>query len=108
MATDFYEQVEQSGPGLPRKPLDEMDEQELRDVMTYLRNAYEAAVKSEAPREVLDYIVEEHDAVVFELVQESRQFANWVRGAGYIPLGPLSERKELRAKYRQIVIDALS
>ena len=89
-----------TGPPLPRKPLDEMTEQELRNVLTYARIAYRNAQNDGAPEEVMSLLLQDHDAAFSALAEASERFRTRVRSNQCMPL--TGHSAESVAKYKKL------
>jgi len=84
------------GPDVPDVPLDEMSEQDLRNLMAYLHGALSQALMYGYDEEVVGLVRGWHDEVFVALAEASEQFRQRVReGAVFTPDGPPSRPKYL-------------
>lgn len=87
------------GPGVPDVPLDEMTERDLRNLITYLYAATEAAVEGQLDEPILDILTEWYDEVFVALAEASETFRDKFRtGLVFSPRG-----RGQRAKYMALV-----
>lgn len=89
-----------TGPVLPQAPLDEMTEQELRNVLTYQRIAIRTAWDDGAADEVVDVMVHEYDLTFEHLASVSDEFRDAVEKGRHRVLGGFT--RENIDKYRKL------
>lgn len=90
--------TEVTGPALAEAPLDEMTEKELRIALTYARMAYKAARDDGATEEVMQLLLDEHDAVFVALAEVSEKFRSYVKAGACLPLTGFSPESIARYK----------
>lgn len=73
-----------TGPALPKCPIDEMSEKEISYCLTYARLAYERAKGENAPEEVLDILLKEHDSIFEYYASVSEDFRDTVNQGGHM------------------------
>ena len=63
-----------AGPGVELKPIEEMEQQELRDYFTYLRIAYFRASRNGGTDEAIEVIVQWYDEAFLRLLEVDEGF----------------------------------
>jgi hypothetical protein len=89
-----------TGPALPQAPLDELTEQELRNVLTYQRIAIKTAWGDGAADEVVDLMIEEYDRTFAQLASVSESFREAVRSGWHKVIGGFT--RENLDKYKRL------
>ena len=88
------------GPKVPPVPYDELEEQDLRNVLTYLHVAVGNAAQSGASDQVLEILVDEYDEVFQLLAEGCDSFREMVRANRHFPAtGSSTENTQ---KYKQL------
>lgn len=101
VAKIFWENaVRVQGPKVPDLPYDEMEEQDLRNIFTYLYMSVQAAFDQGASDEVMAILVAQYDEVFQALAEASEGFRNVVRYNQHVYVGGYS--KENIKKYKQL------
>lgn len=75
------------GPSLPDCPIDEMEEQDLRNAFTYLYMAARNAIREGVSPEVLEVLMEEYDKAFKALAEASDGFKEVVRSNRHVYIG---------------------
>ena len=88
------------GPKVPDLPYDEMEEQDLRNVFTYLYMSAQEALNQGASEEVMAILIDQYDEVFQALAEASESFRNVVRYNQHVYVGGYS--KENIKKYKQL------
>ena len=100
MHLDLY--LNAGGPRVPDVPLDEMTEQDLRNVMAYIYGALTTALREGLDEEMTEVLRDWYDEVFITLAGVSERFRENVL-KGYVkPPGPMS----VRPKYLELVKQA--
>lgn len=89
-----------AGPAVPGAPLDEISEQDLRNVLTYQRIAIMSAWDDGAADEVVDLLFEEYDRTFAHLASVSESFRDAVEKGRHLVLGGFT--RENLDKYRKL------
>ena len=86
MYLDMY--LEAPGPGVPDLPLDEMSEQDLRNMMAYVYAALYEGRQRGMDQPVLDTLTQWYDEVFVALAEASERFRDrFTKGLVYQPNG---------------------
>lgn len=97
----FWENaVRIQGPRVPDLPYDEMSEQDLRNVFTYLYISAQDALAEGASEEVVRILIDQYDEVFQALAEASESFRNVVRYNQHVYVGGYS--KENIKKYKEL------
>ena len=89
-----------TGPILPQAPLDELTEQELRNVLTYQRIAIRTAWDDGVADEVTELLIKEYDQTFAHLAMVSESFRDAVEKGRHRVLGGFT--RENLDKYRAL------
>jgi hypothetical protein len=89
-----------TGPAMPLAPLDELTEQELRNVLTYQRIAIRAAWDDGAADEVTELLIEQYDQTFAHLAMVSDEFRDAVEKGRHRVIGGFT--RENLDKYRRL------
>ena len=89
-----------TGPRIPDCRLDEMEEPDLLNVLTYFYRAVRQAYKEEVSPEVLDILMSSYDQVFVTLAANSDRFKEAVRSGKHQPV--LGTTKEQVYKYKSL------
>lgn len=94
-----------SAPEMLRLPVDELTEQELRNLLTWVSWAHRKAKEEGLDKEYLEVIERDFVEVMCNLALISDEYATWITGntARYIN----NESKEKRLLYKRLVETAL-
>jgi hypothetical protein len=100
-ATLFRESaLRMKGPALPDCSLNEMEEQDLRNMLTYLYSAVRNALEEGVEEKALEILVAEYDEVFVALAEASDRFRSMVKnGKHQVVLGVTRENVD---KYRKL------
>jgi len=88
------------GPALPDCHWEEMDEQDLRNVFTYLYKCIRVAYSEGVEDEVIDVLISEYDEVFAALAAASDRFKEAVRTSKHQPV--LGTNREQVDKYKKL------
>ena len=88
------------GPKLPSAPYDELDEQDLRNALTYLHIAIGNALEHGASDEVVEILVEEYDEAFQVLAEGCDSFREAVFSGRHFPA--TGTDKESVKKYKRL------
>ncbi len=88
------------GPAVPSVPYDELEEQDLRNVLTYLHIAVGNALQEGASEEVMKILVDEYDTVFQLLAEGCDSFREMVRANRHFPATGTST--ESVQKYKEL------
>ena len=80
------------GPDVPECPLDEMSEQDIRNVMAYLYGAVGEGLREGLAEEVMAFLTEWYDAAFQALVEVSEDFVERIRSGAIIPPQGITHR----------------
>lgn len=100
MQLDMY--INGSGPGVPDLHIDEMSEQELRNLMAYLHAALRLSYNQGQEAAVIDVLTEWYDEVFVTVARASERFRERVKDGNVQPPG----RRSDRAKYYRLAKEA--
>ena len=92
------------GPGLAEIPLDEMDENQLRNALTYTYIALQKAYRSGYEGEVIQILKTDYDEVFKALAGTSQEFCEAVEGNRHQFAGPRT--KENVDYYKKLAREA--
>jgi hypothetical protein len=85
--------VTSMGPGIMDAHIEELSEQELKNLLTYSRVAFFDAEKDQAPIEVIEVLIDWHDMVFHHTAMASESFRNNVK-SGTALAYPVGGRNE--------------
>ena len=102
IAQTYLEGAFTKGPGALDKSVDEMDEEDLRIMMTYYYMALRHAYRERQTAEVLEILLECYDEIFVALVKVSETFVKkMLEGRIQTPMGP-----EYKTKYYRLASGA--
>lgn len=85
--TWFEQAVGSAGPGLTEAHYEDLEEEELKNLLVYIRIAYFRASKGDASEEVIQVITEWHDEVFLYLLEALDGFRSLVCNRVHQPIG---------------------
>ena len=88
------------GPIVPNLPLDELEEQDLRNVFTYLYRSVKKGLQEGASDEVMAILIEQYDEAFVTLAEGSDRFKEAVRTNLHQPVTGYTKKSV--AKYKKL------
>ena len=89
-----------TGPAVSELPYDELEERELRSVLTYLYISVEEASREGVDDEVMQILIDEYDVAFKFLAEVSDRFREAVRTNRHVPVNGYN--KENIQKYKRL------